>query len=205
VKNKQQAVQWQVSFKDCTISDVSLEGCQVATFNRLPRSRRFNLTVVLSEDCSIDVEAWVAWYRTIEDCNIYGLRFAELYESQREKIYNFIHEGGETMEEANFEDRRIFERFSAKLPLKYLSMGLGTEGEAETCDVSAKGVGLLAKKSLPLHTALELWLHIPDKGEPLYARGEVIWSRPAAEGGHRLGINLEKADLMGMSRVLRAI
>ena len=109
------------------------------------------------------------------------------------------------MEDASFADRRIFERFNVRLPLRYLGIGSGPEGEAQTLDVSAKGMGLFVKQAMPLHTALELWLNIPDKGEPLYARGEVVWSKPAAEGGHRLGISLEKANLMGMGRVLRTM
>ena len=109
------------------------------------------------------------------------------------------------MEDVTFEDKRIFERISVKLPLRFLGGGSGSECAAETCDVSAKGIGLVTKQAPALRTGLELWLDIPDKGEPLYTRGEVVWSKPAAAGGHRLGVSLEKADLMGMGRVLRAV
>jgi len=228
VKIKRQVTRWQVNsrariqlerddFHDCTLSDISLKGCKLCLEAKLPRNRRFELLLILSDEHKIEVEAWVCWHKTIEEQEIYGLYFSRVRDSERDKLYKSVSnifpeevnrqrwEGGVTMEDASFSDRRIFERFSVKMPLKYLGIGAGHEGEAETIDVSAKGMGLIAKQALPLHTALELWLNIPDKGEPLYARGEVVWSRPAAEGGHRLGISLEKADLMGMSRVLRTI
>jgi hypothetical protein len=48
-----------------------------------------------------------------------------------------------------------------------------------------------------------MWLNIPDRGEPLYTRGRVVWSKMWEPNKYRLGINLEKADLMGMARILR--
>jgi hypothetical protein len=49
-----------------------------------------------------------------------------------------------------------------------------------------------------------MWLKVPDKGEPLYLRGEVVWSRLEEADKYHCGVNLEKADLMGISRVLRS-
>jgi hypothetical protein len=50
---------------------------------------------------------------------------------------------------------------------------------------------------------LELWLEMPDKGEPLYLRGKVVWSLRHKPQAWRAGIELEKAQLMGLSRALR--
>jgi hypothetical protein len=48
-----------------------------------------------------------------------------------------------------------------------------------------------------------MWLDIPDQHEPLYTRGEVAWSQTLPDTGQqRLGIRLEKAELMGLARVL---
>jgi len=79
------------------------------------------------------------------------------------------------------------------------------EGEAQVQDISAKGIGLITKEELSPHTPLELWLEIPDKGEPLYSRGEVAWTKKLEPDKYRVGVNLEKADLMGLSRVLRVV
>lgn len=100
-------------------------------------------------------------------------------------------------------DRRTFERIPVKLPLKFLALGLSKEGLVQTHDISAKGIGLLTDEELLPNTPLEMWLQIPDKGEPLYATGKVIWSEMIEPNKYRGGVSLEKADLMGMSRVLR--
>lgn len=102
------------------------------------------------------------------------------------------------------EDRRIFARFKAAMPVKFLDTRGNSEGTAQAADISAKGIGLVVHAELKPATPLELWLEIPDKAEPLYARGEVVWSRKLEPAKYRVGVNLEKADLMGLSRVLRA-
>ena len=48
-----------------------------------------------------------------------------------------------------------------------------------------------------------LFLDIPDDAEPLYSRGEVAWSDVGAADGYHMGITLEKADFMGLARILR--
>ena len=76
-------------------------------------------------------------------------------------------------------------------------------GLAETQDISAQGIGLLAQKELLPRTPLEIWLHLPDGDEPLYTRGQVVWSRMVEPDSYKVGVGLEKVDLMEMSRVLR--
>lgn len=110
------------------------------------------------------------------------------------------------MLDGSFEDKRVFERFPVKFPVRYFQEDFSNnqEGTARAQDISAKGVGLVTKEKLPVNTPLEMWLEIPDKGDPLYARGQVIWSKPAGINEFWSGISLERADLMGLSRILRA-
>lgn len=110
------------------------------------------------------------------------------------------------MVKANFEngkDRRVFERFAAKLPARFFNLRHNRESTGYTQDVSAKGLGLVVQEELTPYTPLELWLDIPDKGDPLYTRGEVVWSSRMNSGSWRVGVNLDQADLMGMARILR--
>lgn len=104
------------------------------------------------------------------------------------------------MQNQEFEDKRVFARLPVSLTVKYLDLGSNTEGEAQTQDISAKGIGLATDRALSPNSSLEMWLRVPDKGEPFYTRGEVVWS-----SDNRAGINLERADLMGISRVLRTM
>lgn len=102
------------------------------------------------------------------------------------------------------EDNRVFARMKARLPLRFLDPESGTEGEAETTDISANGMGLVSRDvHLAPNMPLELWLRIPDQHAPLYTRGEVVWAKPTgALNQYRYGIRLEKAELMGLARIL---
>lgn len=216
-------INWQASIKlegaecftNCSIYDISLKGLKVCLPHKLQTDTFVKLSVCVSEECILkDIEAWVVWHKTIEGRNVYGLYFTKIADADKEKIYQFlrrnfsgqinkqwwggIEKGGETME-----DNRIFERFKARFPLRFLNLSDNREGQGSTQDISAKGVGIVTKEQLRPNTPLEMWLEIPDRGEPLYMRGEVVWSISQGLDEYRTGINLEKADLMGLSRALR--
>ena len=109
------------------------------------------------------------------------------------------------MQNMGFEDLRVFERFPVNLVMKYLDLGSNKEGQAQTMDISAKGIGVTTNAMLGLNTTVEMWLKVPDRGDPLYTRGEVVWSQMVSSNKYRSGVNLDKADLMGISRILRVI
>jgi len=101
------------------------------------------------------------------------------------------------------DDRRVFARLGAQFPLRLLDPSSGRECRAETVDISANGLGLVSGENLSVRTPLEMWLDIADQHEPLYTRGEVVWSKTSADTGqYRAGVCLEKAELMGLARVL---
>ncbi len=101
------------------------------------------------------------------------------------------------------EDRRVFARIDTRLPVRFLDPTSGREGNADTVDISANGLGLVTQENLPVRTPLEMWLDIPDHHEPLYTRGEVVWSCALADTDQRrVGVRLEKAELMGLARIL---
>ena len=209
-------------FTNCFIYDITLRGLRVCLPQQIEVDTYVKLSLDLSEDCRLDhLEAWVVWHKTIDGNNVYGLYFTKISDPCKEKLYQFtrsnfheqinkqwwkgidqdIHQqkGDEKME-----DHRVFERFEKRIPLSFLNLNSGTEGQAQTRDLSAKGIRLVAGQQFEPNTPLEMWLKIPDQGEPLYLRGEVVWSRLQGATEYHSGINLEKADLMGISRVFRS-
>jgi len=108
------------------------------------------------------------------------------------------------MQISESEDKRIFARFPVKLTMRFLDLLANKEVQAQALDVSAKGIGFVTATELSPLTPLEMWLKVPDKGDPLYTRGDVVWSEMIGPNQYRTGVNLERADLMGISRVLRA-
>lgn len=101
------------------------------------------------------------------------------------------------------DDRRVFARIDTRLPVRFLDPSSGREGNADTTDISANGLGFLTNQDLSVTTPLEIWLGIPDKHEPLYTRGKVVWcDNSPGTGECRVGVRLEKAELMGLARVM---
>jgi len=106
-------------------------------------------------------------------------------------------------EEGSMDDRRIFDRIKASFPVRFLDPSNGREGKGETTDISANGLCFKTREVLNTKTPLELWLDIPDQHEPFYTRGRVAWFEPSVEvPSQRAGIRLEKAELMGLARIL---
>ncbi len=105
----------------------------------------------------------------------------------------------------SFEDRREFERFIVELPVKFMCLDSNIERQGKTSNISPVGIGLIAQESLGLNTYLELRLQIPNSNLPLYTRGSVVWSTKTKDDKYDIGILLEEVDLIGMSRILRAM
>lgn len=103
------------------------------------------------------------------------------------------------------EDRREFVRFSADLHLKFLDPNTNKEKEGKVYDISAKGLGILTNEQLADNTTLEMWIESSDDGQALYRTGKVVWSKHVEPDKYRVGIRLDKADLIGIARVLRGI
>ena len=102
-------------------------------------------------------------------------------------------------------DRRDFVRFSVDLRVQFLDPVNNTRGEAQTKDISAKGIGMFTSEQLAPQTQLEMWVDVPNKAVPLYIKGKVVWSRPAEDNKYRVGICLDRADLIGVSHILKSI
>lgn len=210
------------------IHDLNFNGAKISLDQRLPYDKRVKIEISLSDDFTLEVKIWVAWHKQAMGKNVYGVYFAEMRNSDREAIYKFMRsnfpdlahtlrpkvaqisgeKGGEAKMNRNIfdlrKDRRVFERIPVRLPVRLLDSMRNKELIADTLDVSAKGLGIISNETLNTGDNLELWLNMPDKKEPFYTRGSVVWRQPQDAAGCRYGICLEKAEFMGMARVFRA-
>jgi len=202
----------------CQVKDISYKGARIVLNAKLPEDAALRINLRLHDDCVIDAEVWVAWHKVVNGVNHYGVYFDKIRDVDKDKIYSFLNKychnemkgkwwpDGTGIEKGggDMNDHRIFERFPVDIAARYLNPDTGKEGLAKVQDVSAKGLGLAASEQLRLNAALEIWLEMKNKGESLYTRGKVVWGKPAGGNNYRLGVELEKADLMGISRVLRS-
>lgn len=199
------------------LSDISLKGVKIFLNQTLPLQELLKLKLVLSDEFVLNVEAWVIWHKIIGGMHSYGLYFSKIHDGDREKIYQFVRsfypeeinrqwwkdsrkEGGEKMD-----DRRIFARFTTQFPLRFLDINTGREGEGQALDISAKGISLLTDRELPADISLEMWLKFSEREETLYLRGDVIWVKRLEVDKYKVGVTLEKANLMGLSRILKTL
>jgi hypothetical protein len=203
------------------VHDISFKGMSISIPAELATTSLHRIKAVLDKGLVCYASCGVVWEKHDDGAHCYGLYFERLPDQEKDRIYEYVRQhagdqinrvrwdmdadtdaateqGGCTMD-----DRRIFQRFDAHFPLSFLDVNHGREGTAETFDISAKGLGISSEAPLDPRTPLELWLRIPDQGEPLYTRGYVVWSKLAAPEQYHIGINLERADLMGLSRVMR--
>ncbi|MFA5155834.1 MAG: PilZ domain-containing protein [Candidatus Omnitrophota bacterium] len=103
------------------------------------------------------------------------------------------------------EERRVFKRFDVDIPVKFLIVEENKEGMGKIMDISAGGVGLVITfERMQPFMHLELWLQLPDTKEPFHTSGKVMWLRQVQPAVFRVGIQFDKVDFMGMSKVLRA-
>lgn len=205
-------------FYDCRLIDINYKGLQLSLGPGVIEKDQFlNLSILLDDDFTLDIETWVVWQRVIDNRNHYGFYFIRIKDSDKDRLFKYVFksdprevnkrwwEGIKTGEEVmpqsqNFEDKRVFARFPMELPLRFLEPDADREGLAKSVDISSKGLGLVTEEKLLPSTSLEMWLNVPDRPEPLYTRGQVVWSEAAGASGFRCGINLERADLMSLSR-----
>ena len=208
---------------DCYIKDISFMGLRISLAFKLPKDKFLRLIIVLSDKFILEIEAWVVWHKNVGGQNVHGIYFSKIPDSSKEDIFKFaryqcpdhinlrwwqgldVSEGGENMQQTESTDKRIFARFPVRFSVRFLDRYSNREIQAQAKDICAKGVCMVTKEELKPGTPLEMWLEIPDRGEPLYARGEVAWSRSTGLEKCCAGVNLDKADLIGLSRVLRVL
>jgi hypothetical protein len=210
-------------YEECQIRDINYKGLRLALKRKLSTDTYLNISLKLTPDSILKAEVWVAWHRVSGENDFYGLVFTKIRDSDKASIYEFVRKyfpesiynqwwqdstkmkGGEDMSSNDFEDKRIFARLPVEFPLKFLNLGSNKEGYGQAQDISAKGLGMVTHDEFSPNTTVEFWLQIPDRGDPLYTRGEVIWSKRLAPNKYQTGVNLDRADLMGMSRAYRAV
>lgn len=63
----------------CIIHDINFKGARISLKEELPLDKSLKLNIDLSREfSSFELEAWVAWHKTIDGYNLYGLYFTKI-------------------------------------------------------------------------------------------------------------------------------
>jgi hypothetical protein len=112
----------------------------------------------------------------------------------------FMGDDSAEMEWNEFKDRRFFARFNAHVVVRCRHHSVKP---ANTIDISAQGVGIVSEEELKPETPIEIVLSFPDTNDEFVATGKIIWTRKTEDNKFRIGIALEKPELMMISQFLR--
>jgi len=101
------------------------------------------------------------------------------------------------------DERRIFERFSARFPVKFKDARDDYGTEVFLRDASAKGIRILSKERFFLDDQLALEVELPDGGEPMVLGGHVVWVKFLNLSLWELGIQFSQVNFLKMQRLFK--
>ena len=104
-----------------------------------------------------------------------------------------------------FEEKRACPRFPVSISVTCYMPDLDKTVDSYTCDISAIGIGMVVNENLPPGTRLDLCLHMPDNGERIMRKAQVVWSNSLGLESYRVGIKLQEANIKPIPLILRTL
>ena len=109
------------------------------------------------------------------------------------------------MSETKLENRRLFERFSARFPVKFKHLRNDYGTDVFLRDASAQGAKITSRQRLFLNDSVSLIVELPDGSQPLTLNGRVTWAKPRGPELWDVGLEFHKVNLMEMQRIFRLV
>jgi hypothetical protein len=100
------------------------------------------------------------------------------------------------------EERRIFDRFSARFPAKFKDSRNDYGTEVFLRDASAGGARLITKDRSYINDSLSLLVELPDGQGPLNLNGYVVWAKPQ-DVMWEIGITFHRIELLKLHRLFK--
>ena len=101
------------------------------------------------------------------------------------------------------EERRVFERFSARFPVKFKDTREDYGTDVFLRDASAEGVRILSKERFFLDDQLALEVELPDGGEPMVLNGRVKWVKLLDLSMWDIGVQFPEVKFLKMQRLFK--
>lgn len=100
-------------------------------------------------------------------------------------------------------ERRMFERFSARFPVKFKDTREDYGTEVFLRDASAEGIRISTKERFFLDDQLALEVELPDGGEPMVLSGRVVWVKFLNLALWDIGIQFPQVNFLKMQRLFK--
>ena len=101
------------------------------------------------------------------------------------------------------EERRIFERFSARFPVKIKDSREEFGKDIFLQDASAQGMRLTARERFFLNDNLALEVELPDGKAPMVLSGHVVWVKLMNMSMWDIGVEFSQVNLLKMQRLFK--
>jgi hypothetical protein len=101
------------------------------------------------------------------------------------------------------EDRRVFERFSARFPAKFKDSRDDYGNDVLLRDASASGARILSKERFFLDDQLALEVELPDGGEPMILNGRVVRVKFQDLSFWDIGLQFPQVNFLKMQRLFK--
>ena len=101
------------------------------------------------------------------------------------------------------EDRRVFDRFMARFPVKFRYSKRDFGSNVFLRDVSASGAKIATNERLTLTDKVSLLVEVPDGHEPVKLNGEIVWLTFTDANSWEAGLRFDKIDFMDTQRIFK--
>ena len=102
-----------------------------------------------------------------------------------------------------WEDNRVFDRFTARFPIKFADSHRDFGSEVFLRDVSAQGARLVTSEALDVNNDVSLQVKFPDGNSSLYLNGQVVWANHKAPGSWEIGLKFHRIKLMALQKMFQ--
>ncbi len=104
-----------------------------------------------------------------------------------------------------WEDRRMFERFTARFPVKFQDSSRDYGTDVSLRNASAQGVKITTKERLYLNDNVSLEVALSDSKSPMILKGQVVWVRKEEPDVWDAGLKFHSVDLIHISRLYKFV
>lgn len=102
-------------------------------------------------------------------------------------------------------ENRLFERFSARFPVKFRHTRSEYGFDVFLRDASARGIKISTRERIFLNDSVSIEVKIPDGSEPVKLNGRIVWMHSKTPSLWDAGVELHEINFMEMQRLFKYV